>query len=56
MSENEGLILSGGYPESAPPPVRISWEGEGGRRLPSPTFFVISLPLLEADKWTVAVC
>lgn len=56
MSENEGSILSGGYPESAPPPVRISWEGEGGRRLPSPTFFVISLPLLEADKWTVAVC
>ena len=39
MSENEGSILSGGYPESSSPPVHISWEGEGGRCLPSPTFF-----------------
>ena len=38
MNENEGSILSGGYPESSSPPVHISWEGEGGRRLPSPTF------------------
>ena len=47
MSENEGSILSGGYPESSSPPVHISWEGEGGRCLPSPTFFVVSLPLQE---------
>ena len=38
MSENEGSMLSGGYPESSPLPVHISWEGEGVGACPLPHF------------------